>query len=185
MPKEKKKMSTLRKRNWLKVGRYGIKGGTYAAPIIPVIAMIGINWDEWFIKSRSGVFVGFGFLMLIVSTLLTYLSIAKKKMLFEKISAFWNVTIIVICWAVSLLFLSSIASQLGFILLYIGFGTLASAILDETEERVIEPKYEFYKGLVTEYGLDKKEVRKQAKLEEKRKQAQMEAEIESQKQAVD
>ena len=185
MAKEKKKLSTLHKRNWLKVGRYGLKGGAYAAPLVPVVTMVGINWQEWFIESKNGIHVATGFIMLIVSTLLTYLSIAKKKNLLKEVSAFWNVAIIIICWAVSLLFLSSILSDLGFMLLYIGFGLVGSAIMDETEARVIEPKYEFYKGLVTEYGLDKREVRKQEKLNAKRVQAQKEAELEARKQAID
>ena len=185
MAKERKKMSTLHKRNWLRLGSFGCKGATYASPAVAVSILVGINWNEWFVQSRSGVFVGFGFLFTIISTLLTYFSIAKQKKLIEKLSAFWNVAIIVICWAIALLFLSSIASQLGYILLYIGFSLIASAIVDETETRLIEPKYEFYKGLVTEYGLDKREVRKQEKLNAKRVQAQKEAELEARKQAID
>ncbi len=185
MAKEKKKMSTLHKRNWLKVGKVGLKGGAYAAPFVPMVVMTGINWDEWFIQSKSGIHVATGFIMLIVSTLLTYLSIAKKKNLLEKVSAFWNVAIIVICWAVSLLFLSSILSDLGFMLLYIGFGVIASACMDEVEARIIEPKYQEYKQLVSDYGLDKREVRKKEKEIQRRKQAEQEAELEARKQAID
>ena len=185
MAKERKKMSTLHKRNAFKFGGYGLKGGSYAAPLVPVVTMVGINWNEWFIQSKQGWQVGTGFIMLIISTLLTYLAIAKKKNLLTKVSAFWSVAIIIICWATSFLFLSSILHELGFMLLYIGFGLIASACMDEVDQRVMKPKYEFYKGLVTEYGLDKREVRKQAKLEAKRLQAQQEAEIEAQRKAID
>lgn len=185
MSKEKKKMSTLHKRNWLKVGKFSLKGGAYAAPLVPVGIEVGINWNEWFVQSKSGIHVASGFIMLIISTLLTYFSIAKKKNLLKEVSAFWNVAIIVICWAISLLFLSSILSDLGFMLLYIGFGLIASATMDEVEERVIEPKYEFYRGLVTEYKLDKREVRKEQKKQEKIDQAKVEAELEARKQAID
>ena len=185
MAKEKKKMSTLHKRNWLKVGSVGLKGATYGAPIVAVGIMTGINWNEWFVQSRSGVFVGFGFLFTIISTLLTYLSIAKQKKIIEKLSGFWNTAIIVICWAIALLFLSSIASQLGYILLYIGFSLIASAVMDETETRLVEPKYQEYKQLVSDYGLDKREVRKKEKELQRRKQAEQEAELEARKQAID
>lgn len=185
MAKEKKPMTTLHKRNALRLGARSLKTLSYGAPVIPVSIMVGINWDEWFVKSGQGWSVSMGFIMLILSTLLTYLSIAKKKKLIEKFSAFWNVALIVICWAISFLFLSSILRELGMMLLYIGFSLVGAAISDEVETRVIEPKLSFYQGLVSEYGLDKKEERRKAKLEAKRKQAEEEAKIEKERQAID
>ncbi len=185
MAKERKKMSTLHKRNALRFGKYALKTTSYAAPVVPVGIEVGMNFDEWFIKNNQGIHVAFGFIMLIFSTVLTYLSIAKHKKLFEKYSAFWQVALILICWAVAFLFLSSILNQLGMMLLYIGLSLIASATADEVDNHVIEEKLTFYQGLVSEYGLDKREVRRKEKKEEKIKQAKLEAELESRKQAID
>ncbi len=171
MEKEKKpKSKTLAKRNGLRAAKYSLKAGAFAAPVVPIVVETAINWDEWF-NNSNGIHVGTGFIMMVISTLLTYLAVAKKKKLLEKFSAFWSVAIILVCWAVALLFLSSILQELGFLLLYISFGVVASAIMDETEDRVVEANLTFYEGLVAENGLD----RKQEKKEQKRKLAEREA----------
>lgn len=171
---KKPKSKTLSKRNGLRVAKYSLKAGTYAAPLVPVAVETGIHWDEWF-NNSNGFHVGGGFIMLILSTLLTYLMVAKKKKLLEKFSAFWSVAIILICWATSLLLLSSILHQIGFMLLYIAFAIVGSAIMDETETRVIEENLSFYEGLVKDNNLDPRQEKKQAKIAEKRRLAEEEA----------
>ena len=171
------KSKTLAKRNWLKAGKYVLKVGSVGAPLVPVAVETGIHWDEWF-NNSGGIHVGMGFIMLALSTLLTYMSIAKKKKLLEKFSAFWSVAIILVCWASALLFLSSILHQLGFMLLYIAFAVIASAVMDETETRVVEKELEFYNRLVDENGLDRRAEKKKAKVEAKRALAKEEAEKE-------
>lgn len=177
----KKQRTTLQQRNRFRRLKYSMKMMSYSLPLVPVFTMIGINWNEWFITAQDGLRVASGFLFLVVSTLFTYLSIAKKKKLLEKASAFWNVSIIIICWGITLLFLSNILSDLGMMLLYIGFGIIASACLDETETRLVEDKYQFYQKLVTDNGLDTKENKKKAKLLKAQEQAKKEAEQEKER----
>ena len=187
MKKEKKpKSKTLAKRNALRFAKHSLKAGTYIAPVVPVAIETGINWDEWF-NNSNGFHVGSGFIMLILSTLLTYLMVAKRKKLLEKLSAFWSVAIILVCWATSLLLLSSILHQIGFMLLYISFAIVGSAIMDEVETHVVEENLAFYTGLVSENELDRKEERKKEKAEAKRRLAEREAEreLEARRRAVE
>lgn len=179
--KSKKQRTTLQERNRLRRIKYSMKTMSYSLPLVPVFTMVGINWNEWFITAQDGLRVASGFLFLVISTLFTYLSIAKKKKILEKASAFWNVSIIIICWGITLLFLSNILNDLGMMLLYIGFGIIASACLDEVETRSVESKYQFYQKLVTDNGLDAKENKKKAKLDKAKKQAEREAKIEREK----
>lgn len=175
MKKEKKpKSKTLAKRNGLRAAKRSLNIGSYVAPVVPVAIETGINWDEWF-NNSNGFHVGSGFIMLILSTLLTYLMVAKKKKLLEKFSAFWSVFIILVCWATSLLLLSSILHQIGFMLLYISFAVIASAVMDEVNTRVVERNLVFYEELVKENGLDPKQTKKEAKIAEKRRLAEEEA----------
>lgn len=185
MAKERKKMSTLHKRNWLNVGHKSLFLAKYSAPVVPAVVTTAINWEDWFVKSNSGFHVSMGFIFTIISVLLTYFSIAKKKKLIEKVSAFWSVAIIVICWAIAFIFLSLVFHDIGMILLYIGFSLLGSATFDEFDTHLVIPAWEENKSLVSEYGLDKREVRRKEKKEERIKQAKLEAELESRKQAID
>ncbi len=173
--KKKKPTTTLSKRNGFKTLKYTVKTLEYVAPFIPVATIVGINFEEWFIENQDGFKVAGGFIMLIISTLLTYLAIAKKKNLLKDFSAFWSVAIILLCWGLSILLLTSIFAELGNMLLYIGFGVIASACLDETEIHYIEKKYAFYQDLVIKNGLDKKVERKRIKEELAKKQAEEEA----------
>ncbi len=183
MAKQRKPMTTVAKRNWLSFADKATRVGYYGAPLVPVAVMVGINWDEWFVKSHNGWTVGGGFIMLVLSTLLTYFAIAKKKKLFEQFSAFWSVAIILVSWAVALLLLSRLLSDLGFMLLYIAFGVVGSAILDETDTRVLKPKAEFYANLCRDTGLDAKEEKRKAK--EAAAKVQAEAEAEARRRAVE
>jgi len=63
-------------------------------------------------------------------------------------------------------------------LLYIAFAVIASAVMDETETRVVEKELEFYNRLVDENGLDRRAEKKKAKVEAKRALAKEEAEKE-------
>lgn len=178
MNNEKKpKSKTLSKRDGLRVAKYSLRFGMFASPFVPVAVETGINWNEWF-NNSNGLHVGFGFISLVVSTLLTYLMIAKKKKLFENFSAFWSVAIIVICWATAFLLLSSILHQIGFTLLYIGLAVIPSAVMDEVDTRVVEKDLALYSQLVSENGLDEKESRRQRKIEAKKRLAEQEAERE-------
>lgn len=175
MKKEKKpKSRTLRKRNSLRAAKYSLKAGAYVAPLVPVAVETGIHWQDWF-STSAGFHVGSGFVMLMLSALLTYLAIAKKKRLLEKFSAFWGVAIIIASWAVSLLLLSSILHQIGMMLVYIALSVMASATMDEVETRAVEKELAFYEKLVSENGLDPRQVAKEAKREEKRRLAEEEA----------
>lgn len=175
MRKNKRPRSkTLAKRNALKVAKTSLHAAKYAAPLVPVGIEVGINWDEWF-NNSNGFFVGSGFIMLMLSTFLTYLAVGKKKKLFEKFSAFWNVAIILFCWGTSFMLLSSILHQIGFIFVFLGFSIVASAIADETETHLVDGSLAYYQELVDTNGLDMRAERRKAKREAKRKLAEEEA----------
>lgn len=174
---KKPKSKTLAKRNGLRVAKYSLKAGQYIAPVTPIAVETGINWQEWFVNS-NGFKVGMGFVMIAVSTLLTYFSIAKKKKLFEGRSAFWSVAVLVISWGLAAILLANILNQLGYMMLYIGFSCAASAVMDETETLAVEKKLAEYSDLVSTYGLDSSEVKKKEKAEKRRQLAEEEAQRE-------
>jgi len=177
--KEKKPLSTIHKRNLFGIGHYTLKYGAWAAPAVPAGIIIGVNFEDWFINSGNGVQLGFGFTSLALSIVLTYFAIAKKKKILEKVSAFWLVAILIVCWALSLLFLASIAQDLGTSLMWIALGVFVGAAMDETDTRIIKPKSDDYKGLVDEFHLDKRSERKRLREEARRKQAEEEAKQEA------
>lgn len=167
------KSKTLQKRNSLRVAKYSLKIGSFAMPLIPFSIIVGVNANDWF-ATTDGFSIGMGLAMLLVSTLITYLVAAKKTKIFEGFSGFWSACIIIVCWGVCLLFLGTIINELGSMLLYVGLSLLASAIMDETESRVVEEKLEFYNELVSANNLDKKEVAKKKEKEQAEKLAKEE-----------
>lgn len=168
-------MTTFGKYRSLKAAKWSLKSLAYGAPAIPAGVMIGLNWDEWVKEAGDGWSLGFGFASLLVSVIITYITIAKRKNILSHVSPLFGAAVIVACWAVSLLFLGKILTDLGYTLLAIAGGVLFGAACDETETRVVEKKVAFYKGLVDENRLDRRQEKRRLKEEKEAEKAKEEA----------
>lgn len=174
-----KKTPTQKKYSSWKTTKYVLKASTYVVPLVPEGIILGINWNEWFTVSNSWS-IGLGFGSLLVTIMVTILGIAKRDdVVKENISPMFYLAGLMAMWAVSLMFLASIAQNFGTMLLYTAAGICGGATCDQINKTVVAEKVKMYKEILVEVGLDKEN----NKLEELKEQALKEAKKE--KRALD
>ncbi|MCK9577608.1 MAG: hypothetical protein M0R51_17010 [Clostridia bacterium] len=155
--KTKIKSQTRSAYNKWRTLKWSLYGGTYTLPLVPAMVMVGVNWDEWVAQSRNAWSIGLGFGMLLLTVFITILGIAKKDEVINKIASplFYFAGILAL-WAFSLLFLSRIASEFGYMLLWTCLGLLAGASADQVNRSLVKKELAFYKKLIVDVGLDSK-----------------------------
>lgn len=169
--KEKKKKTTKQVYNKWRAAKWGLKAGTYTAPLIPEAVILGVNWNEWLAESNSWS-LGAGFSSLLVTIVLTIWGIAKKDELMKKtVSPLFYLSIVMVMWAIVLMFLSSIASSFGTMLFYSAAGICAGACCDQVNKSKVIPECEWYKQMMKEVGLDKAENKRKERREKARQEA--------------
>ena len=125
--------------------------------------------------------LGLGFGMLILTVLVTILGIAKRDEVVKKfISPLFYFAGLLALWGFSLLFLARIASEFGYMLLWICLGLISGASADQVNRSKVQKEVVFYKKLIVDVGLDKKTekkklIKKLAKEEADRIKAEREA----------
>ncbi len=137
-------------------------GSKFAMPLVPASIVLGLNWNEWVGNNTSkGWSIGVGFGMLIVACITSILAIMKRDEIIKKnISAVFIVAIVFLIVGFGFKLLASIANEFGDMFIYISFGVVAAAGVDQADKSLLMPKVEYYKGLVEENGLDKKSARR-------------------------
>lgn len=178
----KKKTKTQKKYRNLQIVRWSLYSGTYLIPLVPAGIMLGINWEEWFSKDQWSIGLGFG--MLLLTILITILGIAKKDEVVKKnVSALFYFAGLMSLWAVSLMFLASIANEFGYMLLYTACGLLGGATCEQINKTKIIKEVDQYKKILIQSGLKKEKNNYNEILERAKKEKE---EIESaQERAVD
>ena len=152
--KNTQEYETLKQFHKFSAIKYSLKGSTYLFAVVPFFAELGVNYQAWFGNESTAPSIGMGFGMLIASTVLTILAVVKKDEEFmKKFSPLFYIAVIFLAWAAAFMFLSSIMSEMGKMLMYAACGILAGAISDESEETLVEPKYRLYKELAHNSGL--------------------------------
>ena len=167
-------------RNW-SIVKWLLYGGTYATPLIPAGIMVGVNWEEWFTPQES-VSLGLGFASLLLTIVITIVGIGKRdKILRDSFSPLYYFAMILALWAIVLMFLASIAHELGTMLLYTCFGLVGGATCDQFRKTKVDENVNMYKALINEFELDDKQVARRRK----RERARALAEEESKRRAVE
>lgn len=172
----KKKITRTQKlsKRW-KGAKIAAHGGTYLCPFLPATILTIVNANEWFAaKSWS---VSLGFITLIISLLTCLIGIMKKDKLFKKnVSAIFPFAIALLCFGISFMFLGSIAENLGLMFIFIACGCVASGICHQVEIKVIDRKVLWYESILSEAGLNEKQLKterkKQMAIELARKEAE-------------
>lgn len=174
--KEKKpKSKTLKTYRRLKLTSRLLYASTYVMPLIPAAIMVGINWDEWVAQTNNGWSLGLGFGSMLLAVLVTIVGIAKRdEIVEEKVSPLFYFAALLSVWSVALLFLATIAHELGIMLGYTVVGLVGAGVADQVNKNVIKPKREMYKEIVDEAGLDEKAIARKRKKEQLLKQAEKE-----------
>lgn len=178
--KKQKSITKSSYKKW-KAIKYTLYGGTYVCPLIPAVVITGLNWSDWFAGDNSWS-IGLGFGSLLLSVIVTIVGITKRdKILSDKVSPLYSFAVILACWAIVLLFLASITSQLGYMMLYTCLGLAGGATCDQARKLKVDKEVDFYKQLVIDNDLDEK-LRKQ---KEKREKARQEAINEAKRRAIE
>lgn len=173
--KPKIKSQTRSAYNKLRAIKWSLYGGTYVLPLVPAAVMVGVNWESWVAQTRNGWSLGLGFGMLLLTIFITILGIAKKDEVINKVASplFYFAGVLGL-WAFSLLFLASIAHEFGLMLLYTCAGLLAGATADQVNRSYIKKEVAFYKKLIIDSGLDKKEEERKLKKQLAKQEAERE-----------
>ena len=173
--KEKQPKTTIQKYKFWRNWEVGLEAGKYAMPLIPFGVVLGINWSDWVGNSPSeGWSIGMGFGMLIVSVISAIIGLWKRDDIAkQKVSGVFYVAIVFAMIGFGFKLLASIANTFGDMFLYVCLGIIASAVTDQVDKSVINPKVKFYKQLVEDNGLSKASAKKndekeQAELEGKK-----------------
>ena len=171
---KKQKSKTLSTYRKFKATDIGLKVGVFVAPIIPAVVVTGVNWEKWW--GEANVSLPFGFACLLLTIASTVLGIMKSDTIIKKkdIGLFY-LTFVFILIGVTCIFLASLFSQIGYMFLYTAAGLGTSAVEFVVDERIIQPRRDFYKKLVEDNALDPKSRRKlekQRRAEEEAKQAE-------------
>lgn len=175
---KQEELPTVKKYKKYKNLHRGLKAASYGACLVPFGIELGVHWNEWFKPSDGQISIGVGFGMLLVSTLATLVAVMKKDEEFmKKYSPLFYVAVIVSLWAGSFMFLSSIMSEMGQMLLYTAIGVAVGAVTDEVNTLSVKPQYEKYEKLINEYGLtdkaeDELNIVKQAKKDQQERAKQ-------------
>lgn len=148
---------TVRKYKAYRNAHYALKVVPYPTAIAPFAIQLGLNWNVWFPGDKDGTTVGIGLAMALLTTLLSVLAIAKKDSEFmKKVGPFVSVGFAFLAWGAVCLFLASVLTELGKMLIYSGCGILAAAVEDAVDKAVVKEKYLFMKDLADSKGLSKK-----------------------------
>lgn len=172
-----KKKKTNTEKSYIKwnVAKWSLYAGTYMIPLVPAGVMVGINWEEWFAKDQWSIGLGLG--MLLLTILITILGIAKKDdVVKENVSTLFYFAGLMSLWAVSLMFLASIANEFGYMLLYTACGLAGGATCDQVNKSKVKNQVKFYKEVLTASGLDDKAEKKRKIYERALEEAKKEKE---------
>lgn len=148
--------STLKEyKKWRNI-HYSLKVLPYPTIAVPFAVEMGLNWDSWFGESVPWT-VPTGFVMALLSTILSILAISKKDSeLMKKIGPFASVGLAFLAWGVVCLCLASVLTEFGYLLVYSGLSILGAAVEDAVDNAVVEEKYQYMKKLADTNGLSKK-----------------------------
>jgi len=150
-------LSTVRKYKTLRNVHYALKVAPYPTAIAPFAVQLGVNWNDWFPAEKDGTTVGIGLAMALMTTILSVLAIAKKDSDFmKKVGGFVSVGVAFLAWGAVCIFLASVLSELGKMLVFTGLGVLGAAIEESVDKTVVQPRYAFMKNVVDSNGLSKK-----------------------------
>jgi len=159
---KKPKSKTKSTYNKYRVAKYSLKAGTYVVPLVPDATILGVNWEEWVNQSNSWS-LGVGFTSLLLTVIMTIWGIAKRDEVVKKnISPLFYLAILLAMWAICLMFLATIASNFGYLLLAASAGLIGGATCDQVNKSKIIPETEFYKKIMQDAGLDEKYNKREA-----------------------
>ena len=161
--KQPRKTKTQRKLAGWKFLRGFMKGSKYVVAETPAAVMVAVNHKDWFPTVTQTVSVSTGFSMFCITILLSVFLIGKKSETYKKISPFLTAAIYLIIFGVICLFLSSILTDLGWLLLYTGIGMVVAVCEDTLERNAVSKKVEYWNGVLSEAGLNDKENNEKAK----------------------
>lgn len=166
-----------------KWGHRGLWVSKYLLSVTPATIQVGVNWNEWF-NGYSAPQIASGFASMLVSVIMSiYLITKKDKDFTDKFSPLFAVCLCLGMFGVSSLFLASLFSEFGYMLLYTCAGVLAGASADQVDKSIITPRRDEYASIMKEAGLNKNENKRLAKVEQAKKEK---AELEERKRkAVD
>ena len=166
-----KTLSTYRAWQGAKVALYA---GMWALPVAPATVMTAINWDDWFAEAGSS--LPFGFISLIVTTLLGIVGIWKKdELVNKKVSAIFYVALIFACLGATNLFLASLFSTVGYMFLMTAGGLVASATCDQVSKTLVDSRIKEYRELIETNALDSRTKKRNERKERARAEALAEA----------
>lgn len=149
-----------------KVAKVSLHAGTYVCPLVPAGIMIGINWHKWFNSSNQWS-IGLGFGSLLLSALITIIGVAKRDEVINKnVSSLFYLAAVMACWAISLMFLASIANQFGYMLLYTAMGLIGGATCDQINRMKVNKEVALYQGAFNDSNMDKLAIKKEKILKE-------------------
>ena len=175
MAKKFKSKTVSSYRRW-NVGKWGLYGGMYVAPVAPAGIMTAIHWNEWF--SQSGISLPAGLVTLLLGVIMAIMGITKKDELFQKnVSGLFYFTLVFAVLGLSFKFLANICNQMGDMFLLTACGVLTSATCDQVNKSLVIPRVNEYRGLIDKNYLDRKAKKKQ----ERELRAEQEAKEESQR----
>lgn len=179
MAKEKSK--TKSSFNKWRFAKWSLYIGTYLSPLLPASILTVSNWNKWFKLSDNKLSIGMGFVSLMISVIITIIGVAKRdSILKEKISPLFYLSLVIACWAISLMFLASIANEFGNMLLYTSFGLVGGATCDQINKSKVIKEVNFYYQTLIDNGL----LIKQQKEKERREKIKAQAESEAKRRAT-
>lgn len=178
---KKQKLKTIKEYQKWNVIKWSLYGAMFVTPLAPAATMTAINWEDWFAK--SGVSLPCGFVMLVISTLLSIIFIWKKDEITKKsVSAIFYLSLVFACFGCAFMFLAKLFEQVGHIFLATALGLVASGTSDQFNKSLVKPRVAEYKELIDTNGLDTRAKKKA----ERKAQAKADAEKEAaERQAVE
>lgn len=176
MAKNKVKKEPLKTRDPYKYYRnihYGLYSGTWAAVIIPIIAVFGVKWNEYFDfleKTQDSVKLTVG---CVVAIFLGIIFAVKKAKVEEKSKKEYSmihfVGFVAVLWAFLFLFKTIIDDM--FLITSCEFGGAVAAYLLSIEDKKIKGKVLLYQGAKDE--VDKEEAKEKYKEAKESKKADL------------
>ena len=143
---KKPKHKTVQMYHRWNTGKWVLLGGIFACPLVPVIIVTLINWEEWF--NKCSISLPFGFATFLLTVVLAILSVLKSNVVFKKADiALFCLSGFFMCIGLTCLFLASLFSQMGYMWFYVGGGLLGSGMCVAVEKKVFEPNIKFYKKI--------------------------------------
>lgn len=152
----------------------------YVVAELPATIMVIIKHNDWFPSVTQTVSVSTGFSMFCLTILISIICMAKKEETFKKVSPFIVAASYLIVFGVVALFLASILSDFGFLLLFTGVGMAVAVIEDTVQRNVIKKRVEYWSGVLSDAGLNEQENNDKAKKAADVKRAKEEAKLQEQ-----